>query len=293
MTDNHKPVKIVTDSAADIPADIARELDITVLPLLVHMRDKSYRDGVDISGEAFYRELEATRSVTTTSLPTLDSFEQAYRRLTSQGHEIVSVHMSSKISGTFNASLIASTSDGVPPEMISSVDTRTISMAEGWVAIKAAEAAKVGKSREEIEALANDASPRAHIFGVLDTLEYVIRSGRVGRLPGTVGNMLNIKPILTTLSGGEATILERLRTRKRALERIVALTEALGPLEGLAVMHAADEEGAAELAEMLKPLNPPEPLIIGHIGAVLGTHVGPGGVGVCCLAKAPHKRVGR
>jgi len=262
---------------------VARELDITVVPLLVHMGGKSYMDGVDISGEAFYRELEASRSVTTTSLPTLDSFEQAYRRLTAEGHDIVSIHLSSRLSGTLNAALIACTSDGVPPEMVSVVDTHTVSMAEGLVAIHAAKAARAGKSAEEIEALANDMSRRAHIFGLLDTLEYVIRSGRVGRLPGTVGNLLNIKPILTTLPNGEATILERLRTRKKALERMVALTAALGPLEGLAVVHADDEEGAAELAEMLKPLNPPEPVIIAHIGAVLGTHIGPRGVGVCCL----------
>ena len=285
MTNNPKSVKIVTDSAADIPAEIVNRLDITVLPLLVHMGGKTYKDGVDISGEAFYRELEAARSVTTTSLPALDSFEEAYRRLTSAGHDIVSIHMSSRLSGTFNAALIASTSDGVSPEMVSVVDTHTVSMAQGWVAIRAAEAAQSGKPAEEIEGLANDMSARAHIFGLLDTLEYVIRSGRVGRLPGTVGNMLNIKPILTTLPTGEATILERLRTRKKALERIVSLVEALGPLDGLAVMHAADEEGAAELAEMLKPLNPPEPVIIAHIGAVLGTHIGPKGVGVCCLAK--------
>src|SRR5207247_1888214 len=118
---NHRPVKIVTDSAADLPRELAKELDITVVPLLVRMGDKSFRDGVDISGEQFYRELEATRSVTTTSLPTLASFEEAYRRLTSQGCDIVSIHMSSKISGTFNAALIASTSDGVPADRIAIV----------------------------------------------------------------------------------------------------------------------------------------------------------------------------
>jgi DegV family protein with EDD domain len=158
-------------------------------------------------------------------------------------------------------------------------------MAEGLVAIKAAQAAREGKSREEIEQLANDISPRAHVFGVLDTLEYVIKSGRLGRLPGTVGTMLNVKPILTTKPSGEVAILERLRTRRKALERVVQLVEALGPLDGLAVLHAADEEGAQELAGMLKPLNAPEPIIITHIGAVLGTHIGPKGVGVCCLER--------
>jgi DegV family protein with EDD domain len=112
-----------------------------------------------------------------------------------------------------------------------------------------------------------------------------MRSGRVSRLPGTVGNLLSIKPILTSLPNGEAIILEKVRTRKRALERIVELTAGLGPLVYLAVMHGADEDGAAELVEMLKPLNPPEPIVVAHIGAVLGTHIGPGAVGVCCLTR--------
>src|SRR5919201_5101815 len=124
MPDKPRPVKIATDSAADIPADIARALGITVVPLLLHMGGRLYRDGVDISGEAFYRELEATRSVTTTSLPSLDSFEEAYRTLTSDGFDIVSIHMSSKLSGTFNAALMASTADGVPDEAITVIDSR-------------------------------------------------------------------------------------------------------------------------------------------------------------------------
>lgn len=283
MPGEQRPVKIVVDSAADIPPAIAEELDITVVPLLVHTGGKTYRDGVDISGEAFYRELEATRSVTTTSLASLDALEAAYRRLTLEGCEVVSVHMSSKLSGTFNAALMASTADAVPDDWISVIDTRNVSMAEGWVAIRAAEAARAGKSRMEIEALAERLVPKVRIYGALDTLEYVIRSGRISRLPGTVGTLLSIKPIVSTRPNGEATILERVRTRKRVLARVVELTAALGPLDGLAVMHGADEGGAAQLLDMLRPLNPPEPVIIAHIGAVLGTHVGPGAVGVCCL----------
>jgi DegV family protein with EDD domain len=248
------------------------------------MGGKSYLDGVDISGEAFYRELEATRSVTTTSLPSLESFEREYRRLTSEGYEVVSIHLSSKLSGTFNAALIACTGDGIPAEAISVVDTRTLSMGQGWVAIRAAQAAREGKTREEIEALAEAMVGRTHVYGALDTLEYVIRSGRVGRLPGTVGNLLNVKPIITIHPNGEAGILERVRTRKKALERIVELVQELGPLDGLAVMHGADEEGAAQLLSLLEPLGLPSP-IVGHIGAVLGTHIGPGAVGVCCLTK--------
>src|SRR5688500_6798537 len=145
MTTGHRPVRVVIDSGADIPADIAAALDITVIPLLVHISGKTYQDGVDISGQALYAELEAARSVTSTSLPSLDALAQAYRRLTGAGYDVVSIHISSKLSGTFNAALMASTADGVPSQSIAVVDSRALSMAHGWVAICAAEAA-----REEI-----------------------------------------------------------------------------------------------------------------------------------------------
>lgn len=285
MPENSRPVRIVTDSAADIPADLAQELGITVVPLRVHLGGRSFQDGVDLSGAEFYRELEATRSVTTTSLPTLQSFEDAYRTLTNSGYDVVSIHMSSKLSGTFNAALMASTGDGVDDAAIGVVDLRTLSMSEGWIAIRCAQAARDGRSRGEVEELARELVGKARLYGVLDTLEYVIKSGRVGRVPGTVGGMLNIKPILTVRPTGEATILERVRPRKKALQRIVELTSQAGELDSLAVMHGGDEEGAQELLSMLEGLHPPQPVVMGHIGAVLGTHVGPGAVGVGFLVK--------
>src|SRR5215211_6532137 len=108
-----RPVKIVTDSASDIPTELAKELDITVLPIVVMMKGKTYLDGVDLSGEEFYRKLQATRSVATTSLPSLDSFVQVYRRLTSEGCDVLSVHIASRLSGTYNAALTASGFDGI------------------------------------------------------------------------------------------------------------------------------------------------------------------------------------
>ena len=278
-----KPVRIVTDSAADIPPALAQELDITVVPLLVHMGGQSYRDGVDMTGEEFYGQLRETKSVTTTSLPTLDSLVEAYRRLTGEGNDVLSIHLSSKLSGTFNAALMASTGDGVTPEAVEVVDSLTLSMGQGWIAVRSAQMAREGHSLDEVAEYAQSLVPRAHLFGVLDSLEYVIRSGRVGKLPGTVGNLLSIKPILTIKPNGEAVIREKVRTRNKALERIAALTAELGKLEAIAVMHGDDEEGAAQLTEMLSRLDLPQPVLVSHIGAVLGTHIGPCAVGVCCL----------
>jgi DegV family protein with EDD domain len=280
-----RPVRIVTDSAADIPADLARELDITSVPLLVQMGDRTYRDGVDITGEEFYRRLRETRSVTTTSLPTLDSLTEAYRKLTGEGYDVLSIHLSSKLSGTFNAALMASTSDGVVPEAVEVLDSRSLSMAQGWIAVRAARMAAEGHTLDEVTSYAESLVPRARLYGLLESLEYVMRSGRVSRLPGTVGNILNVKPILTIRPNGEALIHEKVRTRQKAMERIVRLTAELGPLESLAVLHGDDEKGAARLTEMLNALNPPQPVLVTHIGAVLGTHLGPCAVGICCITQ--------
>jgi DegV family protein with EDD domain len=283
MPAEQRPVKVVVDSAADIPKEIAQQLDITVVPLSVQMGGKTYLDGVDISGEEFYRQLESTRSRTTTSLPSLDSLEGAYRRLTGEGYDVVSVHLSSKFSGTYNAALTASRGDGIPGGYVTVIDTHTICMSEGWCAIEAAEAARDGKTMLEVASIAENAAARSVLYGALETLEFVIRSGRVSRLPGTVGTLLSIKPILTIRPDGEAATIERVRTWSKALEKLAELTAKLGPLDRVAVMHAADPDGAARLLELIKGLNPPQPVVVGHIGAVLGTHVGPGGVGICCL----------
>jgi len=281
-----RPVKIVTDSASDIPSELAKELDITVLPIVVMMGGKTYLDGDDLSGEEFYRKLQATRGVATTSLPSLDSFVQVYRRLTSEGCDILSIHIASRLSGTYNAALTAASFDGITPGAVQVIDSRTLSMAQGLIAIKAAEAARSGADLAQVMALAEDAVPKTKLYGALGTLEYAIRSGRVKRLPGTVGNLLSIKPIVSILPTGEATILERVRSSKKALARLVELTSQLGALERIVVMHGANEEGALRLVEMLRELGVPQPILVGHIGAALGTHLGPGAVGVFCLRRA-------
>src|SRR5947208_15357493 len=132
MPAEQRPVKVVVDSAADIPPEIARQLDITVVPLSVQIGGKTYLDGIDISGEVFYRELEGTRSVTTTSLPSVDTLEQAYARITGDGCNVVSVHVSSKLSGTYNAAVMASKGEGIPSDAVNVIDSRTVTMAEGW-----------------------------------------------------------------------------------------------------------------------------------------------------------------
>jgi DegV family protein with EDD domain len=283
MAAESRPVKVVTDSAADIPPEVAADLDITIVPLLIHIGGKTYRDGVDLSGERFYQELAAARSVTTTSFPSLQDFSQAYIALIEQGCDVVGVHVSSKLSGTYDAALMASTADGVTPDAVNIVDSRSVCMSQGWVAIEAAEAARAGKNLAEVTEVAENAARRTILYGALETLEYAVKSGRIGKLPGSVGTMLSIKPIIALRPNGEVALLERVRTRARSIERLVELAAARGSMGRLAVMHAADPDGASHLKELVVRHGMPEPEIVAHIGAVLGTHVGPGGVGICAL----------
>jgi DegV family protein with EDD domain len=250
------------------------------------MGGKTYHSGVDLDPEQFYRELAATRSVTTTSFASLDYFTRAYIGVVERGYDVCAVHLASKLSGTFNAALMASTADGVPPDAVNLVDSRAVSMAQGWVAIVAAEAAREGKSLAEVTAVAEDAVNRTALYAALDTLEFVMKSGRLSRFPGTVGTMLSVKPILTLRPNGEIAIAERVRTHTRAVEHMVRMALENGPLERVAVMHAADPEVAGRVKGMLLNAGVPEPILISIVGPVLGTHAGPGAVGICALRAA-------
>jgi DegV family protein with EDD domain len=283
METQARPVKVVTDSSADIPQDIAAELDIIVVPQLVHIGGKTFRSGVDLEPEQFYRELAATRSVTTTSFASLDGFAQAYISVIERGCDVCGVHLGSKLSGTYNAALMASTADGVMPDAVSVVDSRGVSMAQGWVAIVAAEAARDGKSLAEVTAVAENAANRNLLFAALDTLEFAMKSGRLNRFPGTVGTMLSVKPILTLRPNGELAVAERVRTRSRSLEHMVQMACEHGPLERVAVMHAADFDAAEHVKQMMLEQGVSEPIMVALVGPVLGAHAGPRAVGVCAL----------
>jgi DegV family protein with EDD domain len=281
-SDQRRPVKIVTDSSADIPPHIAAELDIRVVPLRIEFGSRSYYDGVDLSGEEFYRQLRESASLPTTSQPSIGELQQTYKELTRDGCDVVSVHLSSGLSGTYNVACLAAEADELEPGAVAVVDTQAISMCVGWLAIFAARAARAGAAQAEVVALLDEMRHRVRILGLLDTLEYVQRGGRLGMASAFLGTMLSIKPILH-MKHGTAQPMEKVRTKPRAIQRLVELTAGFGPLEALAVMHGDAPDEAAKLADMLAPLFPRDQMLIAHIGAGLGTHVGPRAVGVCCV----------
>lgn len=274
-------IRVVTDSTADLPADLVRELGIHVVPLNVHFGEETLLDGVDITPDDFYRRLVASARPPTTSQPSVGAFVEVYERLLAESDGVVSVHLSSHVSGTHNSATQAREEVGRDRPIVV-VDSLQASLSLGLAVAAAARAAQGGAGLEEVQAEAESAAGRAHLFGLLETLEYLQRGGRIGRAQAWVGTLLRIKPILT-IRDGVAHPLERARTRAKGVDRLVELTVGHSPLEALAVIHSNTPEYAEALVERVAECLPGERIIVGRFGPVMGTYLGPGALGIALL----------
>ena len=273
-------VRIVTDSTADLTPEQQRDAGITVVPLNVHFGDQVFRDHVDLSTDEFFRRLKASSQLPRTSQPSVGTFEEAYRTLLAGGGEIVSVHLSSKVSGTFNSALMAAQSVG--DGKIDVVDSLSTSMALGFMALEGAKLAKAGRDRRTVADCLQGLVPKARVICVVDTLTYLERGGRIGKARALLGSLLNVKPILQ-LKDGEVVPLGRARGRPQALNRLVELLERDGKVSQLAIMHGAATADAEQLRERVASTYPGVDIQLTEIGAVLGTHTGPGVIGFTYL----------
>jgi DegV family protein with EDD domain len=272
-------IAVVTDSTSDLPADIAAQHGISVVPLNVHIEDDTYLDGVTISADEMYRRLPDQDVIPTTSAPPVGTFIELYEQLGKTHDEIISIHLSSKLSLTHNAAVNAVSELGSSGPRIEVVDTEQASMALGWTAVQVAEAIASGSSLDDAVALANNASERAVFIGMVDTLKYLVRGGRIGKAQGFVGSLLKVRPILT-LREGEAHPLERARSRKKGIARIKALVEENAPLEKLAVLYTTDEIDAQDIANEVASLAPDGEPVVAQLGPVVGNYLGPGTLGL-------------
>jgi DegV family protein with EDD domain len=271
-------VRIVTDSTADLQPAEATTLGITVVPLTVFFGAEAYLDAVEIDNASFYRKLQASKELVCTSQPSVGSFQTAFMRLIEEGADgIISVHLSSKLSGTYQSACTAR--DTLPESLrkvpIGVIDSRSISAGMALALKTATEEARQNLSLEEIKAHLIDQFLRTRVVAVLDTLEFVKRGGRIGSAEALLGNMLSFKPIIA-LEDGEVVPLERPRTRGKAYARAAQIIAESGPLQELAIAEANEEVGS-QLAEALRSVYQGE---ISHykLGSVLGTHTGPGTV---------------
>jgi len=277
-------LKIVTDSGTDLclTREQIDELGIYIVPLAVTLEGKTYHEGVDIEIEEFYRLLSLTSSLPKTSQPSVGDFTELYRRLAATDPDILSIHMSSGLSGTFNAALTAAKM--VPEAHITHIDTKTLSIAAGWQVEVAARAIKAGWIKEKIVTLINTISNATESLYTLKDLKYLIHGGRISHLKGLLASVMDFKPLIG-VEKVRGTYVQRgqVRTFQRALEGLVDLmSRQHAPHSALRVQvrHAYNPEGAAILHDLIDKRFNCTWLPIGHLSAVLGAHTGPSMVGV-------------
>jgi DegV family protein with EDD domain len=276
-------VAVVTDSTADL-GDLAAAANIAVVPLTVSFGTEVYRDGVDLTREAFYEKLKSNRTHPSTAQPPPSAFVTTYRELLASGaSHVVSLHISEKLSGTYASACAAA--QEVDPEKIAVIDTRNVTLSLGLVVLQAAENARAGMALVDIVEKAKAASLRVQLYAAIPSLTYLARGGRIGQLQSVLGNVLKIVPIIT-LRDGEVAEYSKVRTFDKAVDAIVEI--ALGQIHGrgtarVAVLHSVAPKLAAQVAARIEEAVAPVQLISSCVGPTVGTHAGPGAVGVCIL----------
>jgi DegV family protein with EDD domain len=270
-------VAIVADSTADLAPDLVRERGITVVPLTVVLDGQGYLDGVEITAAEFYARLAASDGAASTSQPAPGRFAEAYERLLADHDEVVSLHISARLSGTFEAATQGASL--VDAGRVHVVDTEMVSMPLGLLTLAASAMAAGGDRAGTIVERLGPLRERMRVYFMVATLEYLRRGGRIGRASALVGSVLQVKPVLT-LAEGQVAPLERVRTQERALARVIELASAVERPVCALVGHAAAEDAAERIARALEPYA--ESLIVAPLGPVVGAHAGPGTVGVGC-----------
>jgi DegV family protein with EDD domain len=271
-------VRIVTDSTCDLPLALCEELGITMVPLNVHFGEVVYRDQFDLDSDRFLQLLSQHAELPKTSQPASGLFEETYARLGADGSSIVSIHLSSKLSGTLHSAEIAR--DALRGRVsVDVIDSRSASLGLGLIVLSAARMASAGIDARLIASNVRRLVPNVHILFFVDTLEYLQRGGRIGRASALLGALLNIRPILK-LEDGEVLPVEKVRTRSKAIDRLVEFVELFPEVEQLAIVHANSPNDVEMLVRRLDPPYSREKILIGQYGPVIGTHAGPGGLGV-------------
>lgn len=275
-------IRIVTDSTCDIPPALAQAHAITVLPTYVNVGQDSYLDGVDLTRAEFYERLPQYRSPITTAAPAVGVFTEVYENLAREGaRAILSIHLAADLSGVLNvARLGAQAAQNVEVTLF---DSRQLSMGLGFLALSAARAAQEGAAMSDIVQMLEASVPRTHVFAMLETLEYLRRSGRVSWPEFGIGSLLRIKPLVHVHQGAVHS-LAKVRTQSRALNHMLEHISGLGPLREIALLHTANPQGATDLRAQAAHLIPAgyDPVSV-EVTPTIGAHVGPGALGFACI----------
>ena len=275
-------VKIVSDSTADLPDELAQRLDVTIVPAYVLIDDVAYREGLDITRHEFYRRLQSSPRLPTTSQPTPTDFAEKLAPLVQDGHQVICITVSKLLSGTYNSAVQAAAD--FPDGAVSVVDSNTATAGHMLQVIAAAEDAPVADaSAESVLAAAEARAAQGLTYCMVDTLEYLQKGGRIGKAAAFMGSVLKVKPILK-IAEGEVLPVERPRNTRRAMQRLEELVRSHGPASKLAVAYTTEPEVADEIRARLSDLAADEQTYVLQIGSAVGTHGGPGAIGVATIA---------
>jgi len=274
-------IKIVTDSTAGIPEAMVREHDIRIIPLYVHFGEEAFKEGIDITNEQFYERLRTSASLPTTSQPSVGEFHEIFKELTDAGHEVLALTISSKLSGTWNSAMGAL--EMLPGAPISVVDSLSTSFGMYMLVESALGKIAAGATRQEVAVHLEELKGQLHILFVVDTLEYLAKGGRIGNARAFLGTLIKVKPLLV-LENGVIEPCEQVRSKGKAVARMLELIEqrlaGKGAQAHVAIAHGmALDEALAFRKEVVAQLGCAEPPI-SEVGAVLGTHTGPGIVAI-------------
>ena len=273
-------VRIVTDSTCDLPPETIARYGIRVLPLYINVGEQSFLDGVDITRAEFYEKLPTFPVHPKTAVPSPAKFRALYDALAEEGATVIlSIHVSVALSAVVDVARVAAQETTSVPVMV--FDSQQLSLGTGFLVETAAQMATAGRAVTEILAALDEQIKRSHVFAVLDTLEFLRRSGRMNRYLAGLASLLQIKPILAMYNGKPS--IERVRTRERASQRLLEMLRDVGPLERVAIVHAHAPHRVAELRSLAASLLPAEDVMVAEITPVIGAHIGPGAFGFAAV----------
>jgi len=275
-------VRIVTDSTADLLPETATELGVSVVPLSVIFGEETFREGIDISTDLFYEKLVRSKQLPTTSAPSVGEFVEAYEDVLKETNEIISIHLSSKLSVTHDNAFQAARHLSDAGAKIEVFDSGGVSLGMAFLVRAASAAAAQGATLEEIRKLLDNMVPRIHILVVLDTLTYLRKGGRIGRARAFLGSVLKVKPLLS-IRDGEVIPEERVRTKKAAQDRLLQIVTSYPNVVEAAVAYSTNAHDAEALRQRLAEALPDASITTGRLGPVIGVHGGPGVLGLGVL----------
>ncbi len=269
------PVRVVTDSTCDLPQELREEKGVATVPLRVRFGDEIFRDRVDLSDQQFIERLTTSREPPTTSQPPPGDFEAVYRELLRRpGDEVLSIHIAGVLSGTLSSASIAA--DSVDPSRIHLVDSRTVSLGTGFQVLRAVELAAQGLPAAEIVTQLSRMHSRIGLVCLLDTLQYLLQGGRIGKVRALLGTALSIKPLISLGSDGAVVPVGRVRSRALGIRRLRDRLAEKGALAGCGILYVGGDQDARALFEQTRGTLPGIDILLHHASPVLSTHTGPG-----------------